>query len=210
MIETPTSHVIARSSGALSRAPGSYEKRLADLDGIYANSDAFRSVAQTDGERVVYRVEDARPEVAEGGLIFGTTYMEPGRIDNEFFVTRGHLHARADRPETYRGESGEGVLLLESPEGETRTLEIAAEVLVYVPPFWVHRSVNTGSDPLVMSFCYPADAGQNYDIIDRANGMAARIVAAPHGGWTLVPNIAYQPRSQAEIDAIYAGREVPQ
>jgi glucose-6-phosphate isomerase len=34
--------------------------------------------------------------------------------------------------------------------------------MVYVPPYWAHRSINTGDEPLV-SFCvYPGDAGHNY------------------------------------------------
>jgi len=38
--------------------------------------------------------------------------------------------------------------------------------MVYVPPFWAHRSVNVGRDPLV-SFCvYPAHAGHNYGDIE--------------------------------------------
>jgi len=38
---------------------------------------------------------------------------------------------------------------------------------VYVPPFWAHRSVNTGDEPLI-SFCvYPADAGHNYGDIEK-------------------------------------------
>jgi glucose-6-phosphate isomerase len=38
--------------------------------------------------------------------------------------------------------------------------------LVYVPPSWAHRSVNTGAEPLV-SFCvYPAEAGHNYGDIE--------------------------------------------
>jgi len=44
--------------------------------------------------------------------------MEPGRIGNEFFMTRGHIHAKGNRPETYYGESGKGLMLLESPEGQ--------------------------------------------------------------------------------------------
>jgi glucose-6-phosphate isomerase len=38
--------------------------------------------------------------------------------------------------------------------------------MVYVPPHWAHRSINTGPEPLV-SFCvYPAEAGHNYgDIV---------------------------------------------
>jgi glucose-6-phosphate isomerase, archaeal len=39
--------------------------------------------------------------------------------------------------------------------------------MVYVPPFWAHRTVNTGEEPLV-SFCaYPGDAGHNYGDIEK-------------------------------------------
>jgi glucose-6-phosphate isomerase len=38
--------------------------------------------------------------------------------------------------------------------------------MVYVPPYWGHRSINTGSEPLI-SFCvYPGDAGHNYGDIE--------------------------------------------
>ena len=78
-------------------------------------------------------------------------------------------------------EVGEGVMLLESPEGETRVLEVFPRQMIYVPPFWIHRSVNTGAAPLVMSFCYPSDSGQDYSIIERSGGMASRIVADGSG-----------------------------
>ena len=121
-------------------------------------------------------------------------------------MTRGHIHARANRPETYYGEAGEGVMLLESPEGATRVLEIRPRMLVYVPPIWIHRSVNTGAKPLVMTFAYPADAGQDYAVIERSGGMAVRIVAQGDD-WAAVPNTAYRPRSRAEIDAILATQD---
>ncbi|MCL4156850.1 UNVERIFIED_CONTAM: hypothetical protein GTU68_003033 [Idotea baltica] len=117
-------------------------------------------------------------------------------------MTRGHIHAIANRPETYYGEAGEGVMLLESPDGETRVLEIKPRVMVYVPPYWIHRSVNTGSTDLVMSFSYPADSGQDYDVIAKTNGMATRIVA-DGTGWKAVPNKAYRPRSEADCKAIF-------
>ncbi len=206
MIQPPTSHLINAETGALSGATGSYEKRLADLAGIYADREAFEKAAKNDGSRVVYRVHDVRPAVARGDLIFGTTFMEPGRIGDEYFVTRGHLHARANRPETYYGETGDGLMLLESPEGETAILEVHPKVMIYVPPLWIHRSVNTGGAPLVMSFCYPADSGQDYDVIARSNGMATRIVA-DGTGWKAVANADYRPRSRAEIDAIHATQD---
>ncbi|MCX5569908.1 glucose-6-phosphate isomerase family protein [Kaistia nematophila] len=206
MAIAPTSHRIDPQSGVLSAATGRYEKRLADLDGIYADNAAFAESVAREGDRVVYYVHEVRPVAARGDLIFGTTFMEPGRIGDEFFVTRGHIHAIGNRPETYYGEAGEGLMLLESPEGETQILEIAPRVMVYVPPLWIHRSVNTGAAPLVMSFCYPSDSGQDYGLIARSGGMATRIVA-DGAGWKAVPNAAYRPRSKAEIDAILATQD---
>ena len=207
-MQEPTSHRIDPATGALGGATGRYEKRLTDLAGLYADAAAFEAAAASDGARVVYRVEEVRPPAARGDLIFGTTFMEPGRIGDEFFLTRGHVHARANRPETYTGQSGEGVMLLESPEGEVRALPVSPGVTVYVPPLWIHRSVNTGAGPLVMGFCYPSDAGQDYAVIARSGGMARRVLA-DGAGWRLAPNAAYRPRSRAEVEAILATQDDP-
>lgn len=203
MLVTPSAHSIDPQTGALAGKTGRYQKRLSDLRGLYADSDAFEHAAQEDGERVVYTVEDVRPEASAGDLIFGTTFMEPGRIGNEFFMTRGHIHATANRPETYYGESGSGLMLMESPDGQTNILEVHPKTMVYVPPLWIHRSVNTGNTPLVMSFCYPVDSGQDYEVIARSGGMAVRIMA-DGDGWASVPNTGYRPRTQTEVDAILA------
>ena len=37
---------------------------------------------------------------------------------------------------------------------------------LYVPGRWAHRSVNVGSEPLVMFFVYPANAGHDYGTIE--------------------------------------------
>lgn len=206
MYQPPTAHAINPATGTMTGSTGRYEKRLRDLTGIYADDAAFSAALARNADRVVYYVHETRPAAAHGDLIFGTTFMEPGRIGEEYFVTRGHIHARANRPETYYGESGTGLMLLESPDGETRILEIAPRTLVYVPPMWIHRSVNTGSEPLVMSFCYPADSGQDYDIIARAGGMAKRIIA-DGDGWKAVDNAAYRPRTPEDIAAVLATRD---
>ncbi|XXK30038.1 glucose-6-phosphate isomerase [Rhodobacteraceae bacterium nBUS_24] len=198
MYRDPTAHTIDSLTGRMGAPTGLYEKRLKDLGGIYQDQQAFAAAVASEGERIVYTVHEMRPEQARGDLIFGTTFMEPGRIGGEFFVTRGHIHAVANRPEVYYGESGEGLMLMESPEGETRVLEIRPRVAVYVPPMWIHRSVNTGDAPLVMSFFYPSDSGQNYDIIAQSGGMATRIVA-DGSGWKAVPNPDYRPRAEEEV-----------
>jgi glucose-6-phosphate isomerase len=53
--------------------------------------------------------------------------------------------------------------------------------MVYVPPFWAHRSINTGNVEPLVSFCvYPAEAGHNYGDI-ATEGFPKRIVAGADG-----------------------------
>ncbi len=204
MAMEPTRCVVDVRRGALEGRTGRYEKRLSDLGGIYADEDAFRSLLHETGNPLVYAVEDLKPSAEAGDMIFGVTRMLPGKVGGEYFVTRGHIHAVANRPEIYYGESGTGLMLLESPEGESRLVEIGPKAVCYVPPFWIHRSVNVGPEDLVMTFAYPADAGQDYDIIARSGGMRLRIVEGGRGGWSAVDNPRYRPRSATEIARIRA------
>ena len=203
MYQDPSTHHINSATGAMSDAGGLYIKRLRDLEGLYLDSAAFQSALATSADIIVYTVHEQRPTQKIGDLIFGTTMMEPGRIGDEFYMTRGHIHACANRPEVYYGESGEGLMLLETPEGDVRILEVKPRVAVYVPPFWIHRSVNTGATPLVMSFFYPSDSGQDYNIIAKSGGMAVRIMARGTG-WEAVKNPTYTPRSASDIAAVHA------
>ena len=184
----------------MSDGTGRYEKRLSDLEGLYADSAAFAALLAA-GDRVVYDVTEFRPSEKAGDLIFGVTRMSPGRIGDEFFLTRGHIHARSDRPEIYYGQKGLGLMQLEAPDGETRIVAIEPQTICYVPPYWIHRSVNVGDEDLVMVFSYPADSGQDYGIIERSGGMRRRVVAAPDG-WALVDNASYVPRTPEVVRAL--------
>ena len=200
----PTRCVVDVRTGTLQGATGRYEKRLSDLDGIYADQDAFAALLRKTGDPLVYAVEDLKPSAAAGDMIFGVTRMIAGKVGDEYFVTRGHIHATANRPEIYYGESGSGLMLLESPEGEIRIIEIGPRAVCYVPPYWIHRSVNVGRDDLVMTFAYPADSGQDYAIIAASGGMRQRIVEDREGGWRAVDNPHYRPRSAADIERVMA------
>lgn len=201
----PARCTIALPEGALV-GPGvsRYAKRFADMRGVYADAAAYQAMLPAFGDTVVYEVTDFHPSAAPGDLIFGVTRMIPGRVGREFFVTRGHLHAKANRPEIYIGCQGSGLMLLESPAGETRAVEIAPRTVCYVPPFWIHRSVNVGAGDLVMCFAYPADSGQDYEIIVRSGGMRSRIVADGAGGWVEEANPSWSARSPDEAARILA------
>lgn len=194
---------VALATGAMSNATGSYQKRFSDLEGLYRDAAAFAEMAGRIGRDVVYEVSEFRPSDRPGDLIFGVTRMAPGKVGDEYFLTRGHIHKQADRPEIYYGQKGTGLMLMESPEGETRIVEIAPLTCCYVPPYWIHRSVNTRQDDLVMLFCYPSDSGQDYEIIARSGGMRTRIVDDGRGGWKAVDNPDWRPRDAAALAAVY-------
>ena len=80
MIPIPTSHRIDPASGELTGATGHYSKKLSDLAGLYSDEAAFFQAVKQDGDAIVYRVSDVRPDASHGDLIFGTTFMEPGRM----------------------------------------------------------------------------------------------------------------------------------
>ncbi len=90
-----------------------------------------------------------------------------------------------------------GVMLMELADGTVRAEEMTPDSVVDVAPHWIHRSVNVGSAPLVTRFCYPADGGQDYDIIARAGGMRELIVGDGAAGWKRVPDPRYRPRTAA-------------
>lgn len=192
------------AKGELKGATNRYTKTLGDLAGLYEDAEAYAALAGKMGDTVVYEVTDYKPSQDAGDMIVGVTRMLPGKVGREYFLTRGHIHANANRPEIYYGEKGHGLMLMESPAGEIRIVEIAPKTLCYVPPYWIHRSVNTGSDMLVMTFAYPADSGQDYDIIAKAGGMRSRIVDDGRGGWQAVDNTSYSFRPRELVDSIFA------
>ena len=190
----PASVVIDPSTGGMAGRTRRYEKRIEDLAGLFFDEPAFAALARSRGSEVAYRVDEFRPSERAGDVIFGTSTLYPGKVGQEYAFTRGHIHAIGDRPEIYHCQSGHGVMLMELADGTTHAEEMRPNGVVYVPPHWIHRSVNVGAEPLVTLFCYPADAGQDYGIIARSGGMRDLIIDDGAGGWKQAPNPRYRPR----------------
>ena len=187
-VDTPVVLEIAAEGGIEGRSRR-YEKVLGDMSGVYRDEAAWqRAVADRGTDELVYWVDDHRYQEGPGALIVGTSTLLPGQYGEEFAVTRGHLHAVADRAELYHCLSGHGVMLLETLDGQVSAIELTPGKAVNVPGHWIHRSVNVGDEPFVTLFCYAADAGQDYEVISEAGGMASLVVSDGAGGWKLAPN----------------------
>ncbi|MFS2279640.1 glucose-6-phosphate isomerase family protein [Microbacterium sp. OR21] len=186
-VDTPVLLEISPEGGIEGRSRR-YEKHLGDMAGVYRDEAAWRAaVAERGADELIYWVDDQRYQEGPGALIVGTSTLLPGRYGDEFAVTRGHLHAVADRAELYHCLSGRGVMLLETLDGRSTAIELTPGRAVNVPGHWIHRSVNVGDEPFVTLFCYAADAGQDYQVISDAGGMK-NLVVADGEGWKLVPN----------------------
>ncbi len=186
------------ADGTMAGGSGQYRKHLGDLKGVYRDETAYAAEVQRLGaDTLVYSVEESRVAAGIGALIIGTSTLLPGMVGTEFAVTRGHLHAVADRAELYHCLSGTGLLLLETVDGESEVFPLSAGDALHVPGHWVHRSVNVGDVPFVSLFCYSADAGQDYGIISDAHGMATLVVSDGQGGWTTRANPEHRGYGQA-------------
>ena len=187
-IDQPTLLTIS-ADGDLGGATRRYEKTIGDMAGVYRDEDAWRAaVGRLGADTVVYSVNEQKYQDGPGALIVGTSTVLPGQVGDEFALTRGHLHAQADRAELYHCLSGTGVMLLETVDGRTEAVELTAGRAVNVPGHWAHRSVNVGDEPFVTVFCYSADAGQDYGIIQDAGGMKSLVVAGADGRWDVRSN----------------------
>lgn len=170
----PSSVMIDAASGAVSPFTGRYQKRLSELDGIFHDRAAWADAIRADADPVVYEVIECRQDGND--LFFGTTIVAPGQVGAEFYMTRGHFHARRDRGEVYATTSGQGILLLETRSGQTKALEMREGSVASIPPDWAHRTINTGDCPLVFTWVCAVDAGNDYAPI-RERGMRKLVVA---------------------------------
>ena len=149
-------------------------KTLSQLSGLFQDEQALRAMAP---ETEVYRVRFWRPvpDGTPGGLFWGATILQPGRVGDEYFMTHGHFHAIRDRAEYYATVSGSGALLLMNEVGETWSQTMIPGSVHYIPGCIAHRVANTGDVPLVFLASWPSDAGHDYARI-RSTGFGRRLV----------------------------------
>lgn len=155
------------------KAVSSSTKRVVDLAGVFANDDARAKYA---ADAIAYSVQmhATIPDGTEGGLFFGVSKIEPGVVGDEYLMTRGHFHSKADRGEYYWGIEGSGLLVLMTRDRAARVEVVQPGSLHYIPGHTAHRLVNTGETRLCVGACWPSDAGHDYDSIAK-DGFSLRV-----------------------------------
>lgn len=180
--------IVAGDQIHLSRYDSHIARTLSEMQSQFIDQAAYQALLSA-GDRTLYEVfEIKRPEVA-GELLHGISIVHPGKVGDEYFMTKGHFHTVLETAEVYFCLKGQGMMLMETPEGDWAVERFCPNTVVYVPPRWAHRSVNTSStEDLVTFFVYPGNAGHDYGSIEK---QGYRKLILDHQG---VPAIVDNPR----------------
>ena len=143
------------------------EKRyLSQMKGMFSDSAAFESAVQ-NGNPMVYEFHSLDVGESSGDLAFGCSILNPGKVGDEYYFTKGHFHTILNTSEVYYCLNGHGYMLMENMRGDWSAQELTPGKAVYVPKGYAHRSVNVSKEEkLVTFFVFRADAGHVYGTIE--------------------------------------------
>lgn len=148
-----------------SRNAAATKRTLSQMKDAYIDRAAADKILVSK-DPVIYEFYELGAPERKGDLAFGTSIVYPGKVGNEYYMTKGHFHTMLDTAEVYYTLSGSGFMIMENPEGDTLEVPLKKGEALYVPRRYAHRSVNSGTEPLVMFFTFAADAGHDYGTIE--------------------------------------------
>jgi glucose-6-phosphate isomerase len=133
--------------------------------GMFLDEGARQALLEIE-DTLLYEVYEVKVPDERGHLLICTSITYPGKVGNEYFMTKGHFHQNIQTAEVYYCLRGQGIMMMESDRGDWKAEPMAPGKAVYVPPCYAHRSINVGQEPLI-SFCvYPGAAGHDYGPIE--------------------------------------------
>jgi glucose-6-phosphate isomerase len=193
-MDRPYSVEILLPQVRLSQYDNQILRRLSSMKGMFLDEEAF-SARLAAGDPVLYEVLALEPPEKPGELRFGLSIVHPGKVGDEYNMTRGHFHSILETGEVYYCLQGEGFMVMENPEGEWAVEALQPGIVLYVPPRWAHRSVNTGQEAdLVTYYVFPADAGHDYGSIEQQG--FRKLVVEVDGETQVIDNPRWLPPEQ--------------
>jgi glucose-6-phosphate isomerase, archaeal len=136
-------------------------RSLADLVDVFSDVDAMQSLLSR-ANPIVYEFQEYVVGREREDLVASCCTLFPGKVGREFYMTQGHFHRPADFAEVYYVQSGDGLLLLQSRDGDFQSAAMRPGTIVYVPRNYFHRTVNTGDTPLQFFGVYSGETDHDY------------------------------------------------
>lgn len=161
----PSLHDFNLNNG-LSATREPIRRTLSKMKGMFHDQNAYEAEL-AKGDTLLYEFYDMGVPDSEKDVAYGTSITYPGKVGDEYHMTKGHFHTVIDTAEVYYCLRGHGYMMMETPEGKTEWLEFLPGKAVYVPGRWAHRSINVHpTEPLVTFFAFPGNAGHDYGTIE--------------------------------------------
>jgi glucose-6-phosphate isomerase len=168
MIDLPNEFIF-HPQNPIQDEPEASARYLADLRGYFVDNEQFEAALSIENS-LVYKVWTLKWASGSADLVCGFGTLMPGKIGQEYFFTKGHLHERREAAEIYQGLSGTGYILMENEHtGHSSIAPLVPNSIVYVPGYTAHRTINTGTMPLNYIGINVADAGYDYGKIRERN-----------------------------------------
>lgn len=160
-------------------------RNVSDLKKMFYDQQVVADIL-ANGDKPVYDIRYYPFITSKSDMALGVTTIFPGKVGDEYHMTKGHIHEADDQPEIYYCVRGKGYLLLDTLKGEFRAAPWEPGVITHIPPMWAHRVVNTGSEPLVFVASYHIAAGHLYDEVERIG--FEQVVVERDGQPAIIPN----------------------
>lgn len=170
----------------LSKSRPALQRRLSKMKSMFYDAAACEA-ALKNGDPLIYEFYDMGVPETSGDIAYGTSITYPGKVGDEYNMTKGHFHTVLDTAEVYYCLRGRGMMMMESPEGDVETREMRKGQAVYVPGRYAHRSINISPDePFITFFAFPGHAGHDYGSIETKG--FHKIVVERNGKPTVIDN----------------------
>ncbi len=132
--------------------------RLKDMQNFFSDQKAVKKrLKQNPLIYTVFRKQ-------EKGTNYSITFIEPGKIGKEHFMTRGHYHVKF-YPEIYVLLKGKGLLLIQNKKLEA--IKLKENKIYYLAPGFAHRTINLGNTKLEILTIESSKAGHTYKEIEK-------------------------------------------
>lgn len=132
----------------------------------YKDTDYFEQEDKNlDPETVIYETVVKESSPKEGHLNWGNITLYPGRVNDQYFCTHGHIHSNPHTEEYILTMEGDGLIMLMNDEGDCWCEVLEEGSLHHIDEGLARRLINLGDTPLQLSFCYPSNTELDYDAL---------------------------------------------
>lgn len=133
-------------------------RKLSDMKKHYQEQNEVKKILKQGKDPLIYTV--FRKDLDDKKNL-SLTLMKPGKIGNEFFMTKGHKHDKPHK-ELYVLVKGQGKLILQDIDDNVKVINLKKNKEIRIPGDSAHRLVNTGKETLEVITIDFKDVGKDY------------------------------------------------